>query len=157
MRFKSRPFEKPVLEILREWKYDDGTDNLGELDGVYHIVPPRLHEYFSFARVPFQDTTDQSGCQGRGCLLSKDEAVGWVNVLSNILNSFSKGIEGFKREQNENSLQSLVELQKDLVTYLYKAPVVSTILTLPSFTSLFRAHRRSPKRAHWMDKTADSA
>ena len=63
MRFKSRPFEKPVLEILREWKYDDGTDNLGELDGVYHIVPPRLHEYFSFARVPFQDTTDHSGCQ----------------------------------------------------------------------------------------------
>ena len=67
--------------------------------------------------------------------------------------SFGKGLEGFERGQNENSL---VELQKDLVTYLYKAPVVSTIFALPSFTSLFRAHRHLPKPAHWMDETENS-
>jgi len=66
MRFRSQPFEKPILEILQEWKYNDAIDNLGELVGVYHIVPPCLHEYFNFARVPFQDTTEQSGRQGRG-------------------------------------------------------------------------------------------
>ena len=110
MRFRSRPFEKSILEILREWKYDDAINNLGELDGFYHIVSPRLHEYFVSTRVPFQDTTDQSGRQGRGYLLSNDEAIGWVNVLGNILISFSKGIEGFKSDQNEESLQSLVGL-----------------------------------------------
>ena len=135
MRFKSRPFNKPILKILQEWKYDDSTDNLGSLDRVYCIVPPPLHEYFIFTRVPFQDTTEQSGRRGRGYLLSKDEAIGWINVLSNILYSFGKGLEGFIRKQNENSLQILVELQKDLVTYLYKAPVVSTIFALPSFMS----------------------
>jgi hypothetical protein len=115
---------------------------------------PRHHKYFSFARVPFQDTSDQSGRQDHGYLLSKDEAIGWVNILSNILGSFSEGIDGFKSEQNENSLQSLVELQKDLVAYLYKASVVSTIFALPSFTSLCHAHRHSPKPTHWMDDSA---
>ena len=156
MRFRSRPFEKPILEILKEWKYDDDIDKLDELDGVYHIVSARLHEHFIFARVPFQDTTDQSGRQGCGYLLSKDEAIGWVNVLGNILISFRKGIEGFKRDQNKESLQMLVEVQKDLVAYLYKNPVVSTIFALPSFTNLFRAHMHSPKPVPWMDKMADS-
>jgi hypothetical protein len=151
MCFRSRPFEKPILEILKEWKYDDAIDNLDELDGVYHMVSPRLHEHFIFVRVPFQDTTDQSGRQGRGYLLSKDEAIGWVNVLGNILISFRKGIEGYKRDQNKESLQILVEVQKDLVAYLYKNPVVSTIFALPSFTNLFRAHTYSPKPVPWMD------
>lgn len=79
------------------------------------LSPPPLHEYFIFACVPFQDTTEQSGRRGRGYLLSKDKAIGWINVLSNILYSFGKGLEGFIRKQNENSLQILVELQKDLV------------------------------------------
>jgi hypothetical protein len=39
MRFKSRLFKKPMLKVLQEWKYDDGTNNLGELDGVYRIDP----------------------------------------------------------------------------------------------------------------------
>jgi hypothetical protein len=38
MCFRSRPFEKPILEILKEWKYDDAIDNLDELDGV--SLPP---------------------------------------------------------------------------------------------------------------------
>jgi hypothetical protein len=32
---------------------------------------------------------------------------------------FRKGIEGFKRYQNKESLQMLVEVQKDLVACLY--------------------------------------
>ena len=149
-------FRETYTRILQEWKYDDAIDNLGELDGFYHIVSPRLHGYFVSARVPFQDTTGQSGHQGRGYLLSKDEAIGWVNVLGNILISFSKGIQGFKSDQNEESLQSLVEDQKDLVVYLYRTPVVSTIFALPSFTTLFHAHRHSPKPVPWMDITANS-
>src|SRR5258705_11998010 len=65
MRFKSRLFKKPMLGILQEWKYDDGTDNLGELDRVCHIDPPHLHEYFGFAHVPFQNTTDTTARQSR--------------------------------------------------------------------------------------------
>jgi len=156
MRFRSRPFEKPILKILGEWKYNDAIDNLGKLDGVYHIVSPRLHGYFDSTGVPFQDTTDQFGRQGRGYLLSKDEAIGWVDVLCSILLTFSSGIEGFKRDWNEKSLRSLVDAQKDLVTYLYyKTPVISTIFALPSFTSLFRVHWHSPRPVPWMDKTAD--
>jgi hypothetical protein len=156
MRFRSRPFEKPILEILGEWKYNDAIDNLGKLDGVYHIVSPRLHGYFDSAGVPFQDTTDQYGRQGRGYLLSKDEAIGWVDVLGSILLTFSSGMEGFKRDRNEKSLRSLVDAQKDLVTYLYKTPEVLTIFALPSFTSLFRVHWHSPRPVPWMDKTVDS-
>ena len=156
MRFRSRPFEKPIIDILREWKYDDAVDNLGEQDGVHHIVFPRLHDYFISARVPFQDTTDRSGRQGRQYLLNKHQALGWVNVLGNILIYFRKGIEAFKRDQNKESLQRLVEAQKDLVAYLYENPVVSTIFALPSFTSLFRVHAPLPKPVLWMNKTADS-
>ena len=48
----------------------------------------------NLAHVPFQATTNQSGHQGCGYLLSKDEAIGWVsNVLGNILIYFSEGIE----------------------------------------------------------------
>lgn len=155
MRFKSRPFEKPIIEILQEWKYDDAIDNLSEQDGVHHIVPARLHEYFISARVPFQDTTDQSGRQGRGYLLNKHQALGWVNVLGNILIYFRGGIEGFKNDQNKESLQELVEAQKDLVAYLYKNPAISTIFALPSFTSLFRVHAHLPKPVLWMNKSAD--
>ena len=69
---------------------------------------------------------------------------------------FRKGIEGFKRYQNKESLQMLVEVQKDLVACLYKNPVVSMIFALPSFTNLFRAHTYSPKPVPCMDKMADS-
>ena len=145
MRFRSQPFEKPIIDILQKWRYDDVNDNLGKQDGVHHIVSPRLHEYFISARVPFQDTTDQSGRQGRGYLLNKHQALGWVNVLGNILISFCKGIEGFKNDQTQESPQRLVEAQKDLVAYLYQNPVVLTIFVLPSFTSLFRVHAPLPK------------
>lgn len=34
MRFKSRPFENPVLDVFQECEYDNAIDNLGELDTV---------------------------------------------------------------------------------------------------------------------------
>ena len=33
-------FRETYTRILQEWKYDDAIDNLSELDGFYHIVPP---------------------------------------------------------------------------------------------------------------------
>jgi len=119
-----------------------------------HRFPPPSRLFYC-RPVPFQDTTISLDAKP-AILLNKHQALGWVNVLGNILIYFRKGIEGFKRDQNKESLQRLVEAQKDLVAYLLRESsglddICTTLLYQPLSCSC-----ALPKPVLWMNKTADS-